>query len=585
MLLSIIANPKPARVFCSKLAKFLGSADKAIIVQQCFFWLQKCGRKLEDGKYWFYQPRRKWIDEDNLSWLSERKIRRYLEELCEIGLIQREQKKVRRADRTYWYTINWLKFIEIAEKNGEDPKKFFAKLLESVGDKAYILIGSLSANNIDNNRDNNIENININKAKQGTKNQEKHLTEKKVSEPFPSLAEGKKENYQNDLSVNPEENLSREVEQKSLNDSIYKKPKKGQNRVNSQIRKRSDLTKKMKPNLQKLEHRLSEGKTYRDILREKQVDAPWMELITYSNGKDNLVANFEFVEFTAKRWFAKGNKLNPYLDLDDAIAHVENTIVKNPELIKANWDVYIRNTKKKSDNQGIRSRSGMQLSEEEVTSVESAKNSILEGSCSFEEREFARGNFLEQNKEVKEIAAEEKIMLDREKEKEKERIEAEIRRLTEAKKLLETEGETAKLISGSEFASVPTIDVRSQAIEPEERKPPTEREYSSDVSEFKGGDCDVSAYKVYSAEDLPPVNPEALKMISDFVKGFSSKSTIKENTPENSHAGYTSQLDKLNDWLLDPILKPEAEKRGIAMGFDCERDEYGSVIRFFEPEF
>lgn len=91
------------------LARALKNSDQAIMVDQLLNWQQEKARindpeAFHEGTWWVYMPIRAW--QEQLSWISERTIQRYLKELNELGLIRIGNFNPNRYDRTRWYTVD-----------------------------------------------------------------------------------------------------------------------------------------------------------------------------------------------------------------------------------------------------------------------------------------------------------------------------------------------------------------------------------------------------------------------------------------------------------------------------------------------
>ncbi len=106
------------------LARVLKNSDQAIMVNQLLTWQYEEARindpeAFHDGRWWVYMPIREW--QEQLSWISERTIQRYLKELNELGLIRIGDFNPNRYDRTRWYTVSekMLKKM-ISEDRGEN---------------------------------------------------------------------------------------------------------------------------------------------------------------------------------------------------------------------------------------------------------------------------------------------------------------------------------------------------------------------------------------------------------------------------------------------------------------------------------
>lgn len=91
------------------LARALKNSNQAIMVDQLLNWQQEEARindpeAFREGSWWVYMPIREW--QEQLSWISERTIQRYLKELNEPGLIRIGDFNRYRYDRTRWYAVN-----------------------------------------------------------------------------------------------------------------------------------------------------------------------------------------------------------------------------------------------------------------------------------------------------------------------------------------------------------------------------------------------------------------------------------------------------------------------------------------------
>lgn len=91
------------------LARVLKSSDQAIMVDLLLNWQQEKARindpeAFHEGTWWVYMPIRAW--QEQLSWISERTIQRYLKELNELGLIRIGDFNRYRYDRTRWYAVD-----------------------------------------------------------------------------------------------------------------------------------------------------------------------------------------------------------------------------------------------------------------------------------------------------------------------------------------------------------------------------------------------------------------------------------------------------------------------------------------------
>lgn len=107
--------------------------------------------------------------------------------------------------------------------------------------------------------------------------------------------------------------------------------------------------------------------------------------------------------------------------------------------------------------------------------------------------------------------------------------------------------------------------------------PPSKRDIPLDESGFSES---VQAYQVYTPQKIeasapPPEVVEEMRQLQQ-----------KVSMPKGSKVrNKISELDELNQWLQDPILRSEAIARIKRKGYAVECDEYGVPISAHEPEF
>jgi hypothetical protein len=111
-----------------KLAQRLGSADRAIILQQIHYLMQAAEEveseyKFVKGVWWVYNTYKQWRDK-YFVWLSERKIQTHILALEKGGYLETMQSVKNKSDRTKWYTINYrmledeINIIDPSHQNG-----------------------------------------------------------------------------------------------------------------------------------------------------------------------------------------------------------------------------------------------------------------------------------------------------------------------------------------------------------------------------------------------------------------------------------------------------------------------------------
>lgn len=91
------------------LAKKIG-LNKAIVLQQCHYWLQRTS-KVREGRKWFYKTYEEWMGE--LPFWSDKTIRRTITELEKDKLLITDNFNQKRSDKTKWYTIDYEIFNQI----------------------------------------------------------------------------------------------------------------------------------------------------------------------------------------------------------------------------------------------------------------------------------------------------------------------------------------------------------------------------------------------------------------------------------------------------------------------------------------
>jgi len=108
----LLINERPL-VCLPALAKELGSADRAIVLQQIHYWIERSDKEYQ-GKVWIYKKTEVWVDEDQggeLSFIANSTLKRILKYLEDRGLIFRAHLSSvfgkNSFDRTTYFTINY----------------------------------------------------------------------------------------------------------------------------------------------------------------------------------------------------------------------------------------------------------------------------------------------------------------------------------------------------------------------------------------------------------------------------------------------------------------------------------------------
>ncbi|KIE06058.1 hypothetical protein NF27_BW00050, partial [Candidatus Jidaibacter acanthamoeba] len=134
------------QIIIPQLAKELG-LEKAIIIQQLHYWLQKCG-KIIDGNAWVYNTYKDWHKQ--FSYWSISKIQRFFSSLEKQGIILSKKLNACKSDHTKWYSINYSKLIEILS-DCLPEKNFSIEQFELSSCQSDTIINRLTDNNHHNN--------------------------------------------------------------------------------------------------------------------------------------------------------------------------------------------------------------------------------------------------------------------------------------------------------------------------------------------------------------------------------------------------------------------------------------------------
>lgn len=90
--------------FQPSLAKLLGSSDRAIVLQQIHYWMERSGREV-NGKNWVFNTIGDW--ENQFTWMSESTVKRTLKFLTEENFLITGNFNKQKFDKTKWYTIDY----------------------------------------------------------------------------------------------------------------------------------------------------------------------------------------------------------------------------------------------------------------------------------------------------------------------------------------------------------------------------------------------------------------------------------------------------------------------------------------------
>lgn len=107
--------PEPPLQVLPSLAKKLKSVDKAIMLQQIFYWQQK-STHVHDGYKWVYNTVKDWHKQ--FPWLSEKTVQRYLKDLEDKGFLITGNYNKANFDRTKWYRVNQIALDNLSSREG-----------------------------------------------------------------------------------------------------------------------------------------------------------------------------------------------------------------------------------------------------------------------------------------------------------------------------------------------------------------------------------------------------------------------------------------------------------------------------------
>ncbi|TOY85747.1 hypothetical protein DIS15_02895 [Levilactobacillus brevis] len=100
---NLLISEPPLQVLPS-LAIALNSVDKAIILQQIHYWVDR-SNNVRDGYRWVYNSISEWHKQ--FPWLAEKTVQRYLKDLEDRGLLITGNYNKAKFDRTKWYRIDY----------------------------------------------------------------------------------------------------------------------------------------------------------------------------------------------------------------------------------------------------------------------------------------------------------------------------------------------------------------------------------------------------------------------------------------------------------------------------------------------
>lgn len=114
----LLINESPLQVLPS-LAKALGNAEEAIILQQIQYWINnpKSGRVGEDGRKYIRDTYQEWLIQ--FPWMNERTLKRRIKSLEDKKLILTANLNKSSYDRTKWYAIDYDELNKYLQMEGD----------------------------------------------------------------------------------------------------------------------------------------------------------------------------------------------------------------------------------------------------------------------------------------------------------------------------------------------------------------------------------------------------------------------------------------------------------------------------------
>lgn len=117
-------------LFLPKLAEMLGSSDRALLLQQIHYWIEKSGIE-HDGRKWVFNSVATWHKQ--FSWISERTLRSILKYLEDEGILLTGNYNRLKFDRTKWYTIDYDRLDKLENAFGKSCQMEKENFSESNG--------------------------------------------------------------------------------------------------------------------------------------------------------------------------------------------------------------------------------------------------------------------------------------------------------------------------------------------------------------------------------------------------------------------------------------------------------------------
>ena len=130
---SLLISEPPLQVR-ARLAVALKYSDKAIILQQIHYWLQR-SNNIVDGHRWVFNTAKGW--QKQFPWITAKTVQRYLKDLCDRGLLITGNYNKANFDRTKWYRIDYDALDKLGNSIGTDSTNGKEPTVPMEGDSQY----------------------------------------------------------------------------------------------------------------------------------------------------------------------------------------------------------------------------------------------------------------------------------------------------------------------------------------------------------------------------------------------------------------------------------------------------------------
>lgn len=130
---NLLISEPPLQVIPS-LAVALKNSDKAIILQQIHYWLQR-SNNIVDGHRWVFNTAKGW--QKQFPWITAKTVQRYLKDLCDRGLLITANYNKANFDRTKWYRIDYDALDKLGNSIGTDSPNGKGLTVPKEGDSQY----------------------------------------------------------------------------------------------------------------------------------------------------------------------------------------------------------------------------------------------------------------------------------------------------------------------------------------------------------------------------------------------------------------------------------------------------------------